>query len=100
MFESKTGILFIAGVGFFVFAFVSNGALPMVMYKHLPEKSAEEVVNPRLIRQFRNLQLRWPEPFQARSDTWGSLLVSSRPVLRSLSGASCGKVGPLFYMMR
>jgi cytochrome c oxidase cbb3-type subunit 2 len=65
MFESKTGILFIAGVGFFVFAFVSNGALPMIMYKDLPEKSAEEVVNPRLIRQFRNLQQRWPESFQA-----------------------------------
>jgi cytochrome c oxidase cbb3-type subunit 2 len=65
MFESKTGILFIAGIGFFVLAFVSNGALPMIMYKDLPEKSAEEVVNPRLVRQFRNLQARWPEPFQA-----------------------------------
>ena len=65
MFESKTGILFIAGVGFFVFAFVSNGALPMIMYKDLPEKSAEEVVNPKLVSQFRNLQLRWPGPFAA-----------------------------------
>ena len=65
MFESKSGILFIAGVGFFVFAFLSNGALPMVMYKNLPEKTAEEVVNPRLVRQFRNLQERWPEPFKA-----------------------------------
>jgi cytochrome c oxidase cbb3-type subunit II len=71
MFESKSGILFIAGVGFFVFAFLSNGALPMVMYKNLPEKSAEEVVNPRLIRQFRNLQDRWPESFQA---AFGELL--------------------------
>jgi len=65
MFESKTGILFIAGVGFFVFAFLSNGALPMVMYKDLPEKTAEEVVNPRLIRQFRDLQNRYPESFRA-----------------------------------
>jgi hypothetical protein len=65
MFESKTGILFIAGIGFFVFAFVSNGALPMIMYKDLPEKTAEEVVNPRLVRQLRNMQLRWPEPFRA-----------------------------------
>ncbi len=65
MFETKTGILFIAGVGFFVFAFLSNGALPMVMYKDLPEKTAEQVVNPRLVRQFRNLQERWPEAFQA-----------------------------------
>jgi cytochrome c oxidase cbb3-type subunit 2 len=61
MFESKTGIFFIAGVGFFVFAFISNGALPMMMYKDLPEKTAEEVVNPRLVRQVRNLQERYPD---------------------------------------
>jgi hypothetical protein len=70
MFESRSGILFIAGVGFFVFAFLSNGALPMVMYKNLPEKTAEEVVNPRLIRQFRNLQHRWPAPFR---DAFGEI---------------------------
>src|SRR6478609_1042469 len=65
MLETKSGILFIAGVGFFVFAFLSNGALPMVMYKDLPEQTAEEVVNPRLVRQFRDLQERWPDPFKA-----------------------------------
>jgi hypothetical protein len=64
MFESKTGILFIAGIGFFVFAFISNGALPMVMYKDLPEQTAEEVVNPRLVRQFRDLQERYPNAFR------------------------------------
>lgn len=64
MFESKFGILFLAGVGFFAFAFVSNGALPMFMYKDLPEKTAEEVVNPRLVRQFRNLQARYPKSFR------------------------------------
>src|ERR1043165_1102345 len=65
MFESKSGILFIAGVGFFLFVFLSNGALPMVMYKDLPEQTAEEVVNPRLVRQFRDLQERWPAAFAA-----------------------------------
>src|SRR5258708_6794712 len=65
MLETKSGILFIAGVGFFVFAFLSNGALPMIMYKDLPEKTAEQVVNPRLVRQFRDLQERWPESFKA-----------------------------------
>src|SRR6478752_36349 len=65
MFESKSGILFIAGVGFFVFAFLSNGAMPMIMYKDLPEQTAEEVVNPRLVRQFRDLQERYGEPFEA-----------------------------------
>src|SRR5690242_12712320 len=65
MFESKSGILFIAGVGFFLFAFLSNGALPMVMYKDMPEQTAEEVVNPRLVRQFLDLQERWPDAFRA-----------------------------------
>jgi len=65
MFESKYGILFIGGVGFFILAFLGNGALPMVMYKDLPEQTAEEVVNPHLLRQFRDLQDRWPDSFQA-----------------------------------
>jgi hypothetical protein len=65
MFESRYGILFIAGIGFFVTAFLGNGALPMIMYRDLPEKTAEEVVNPRLIRQFRELQERYPDSFQA-----------------------------------
>jgi cytochrome c oxidase cbb3-type subunit II len=64
MFESKTGILFIAGIGFFVFAFLSNGALPMVMYKDLPEKTAEQVVNKRVMVEFRDLARRYPEAMQ------------------------------------
>lgn len=63
MFESKSGILFIAGVLFFVIAFLSNGALPMIMYKDLPEKTAEQVVNPLLLAQFRDLSKRYPESF-------------------------------------
>ncbi len=63
MFESKTGIFFIAGIGFFVLAFVSNGLLPMIMYQDLPEQTAEEVVNRRIMVQFRDLSERYPEPF-------------------------------------
>src|SRR5688500_9959697 len=65
MFESRSGILFIGGLGFFITAFLGNGALPMIMYRDLPEKTAEEVVNPRLVRQFRDLQERYRESFQA-----------------------------------
>jgi cytochrome c oxidase cbb3-type subunit II len=65
MFETKSGILFIGGIGFFVFALLSNGVLPMIMYKDLPEQTAEQVVNPRLLRQFRDLQERWPQSFRA-----------------------------------
>lgn len=65
MFESKTGIFFIAGIGFFVLAFVSNGLLPMLMFQDLPEATAEEVVNKRVMVQFRDLSERYPESFKA-----------------------------------
>jgi cytochrome c oxidase cbb3-type subunit 2 len=65
MFESKTGIFFIAGIGFFVLAFVGNGAVPMLMYKDRPEKTAEELVNKRVMNQFRDLAERYPDSFQA-----------------------------------
>ena len=64
MFESKTGIFFIGGVGFFVLAFLGNGLVPMIMYKDMPEKTVEEVINPRLMTQFRDLATRYPEPFK------------------------------------
>jgi hypothetical protein len=65
MFESKSGILLVGGLGFFILAFLGNGALPLIMFKDLPEKTAEEVVNPRLVRQFRDMQDRWPDAFRA-----------------------------------
>ena len=38
MFESKSGVLLIGGLGFFVFAFLSNALVPALMYRHLPER--------------------------------------------------------------
>lgn len=64
MFESKAGILFIAGIGFFAFAFLSNAVVPMVMYKDLPEQTAEQVVNDRILYQFTELSRRYPKPFR------------------------------------
>ncbi|MFK7820270.1 MAG: cbb3-type cytochrome c oxidase subunit II [Planctomycetaceae bacterium] len=63
MFESKSGILFIAGVGFFVFAFVSNAVVPILMYRDLPEKPVEELINGNLRYQFEDLARRYPESF-------------------------------------
>ena len=65
MLESKGGILFIAGIGFFAFAFLSNVAVPMMMFKDLPEQTAEEVVNDRIMYQFSELSMRYPEQFRA-----------------------------------
>ena len=65
MFESKSGVLLLGGLGFFVFAFVSNGLLPIFMYRDIPEKRAEELVNDRILIQFEDLAQRYPESFKA-----------------------------------
>jgi cbb3-type cytochrome oxidase cytochrome c subunit len=64
MFESKAGIFFIAGIGFFALAFVSNALVPVLMYKDLPEKTAEEMVNQRVMYQFTELSRRYPDMFR------------------------------------
>ncbi len=65
MFESKAGIFFIAGVGFFGFAFLSNAVVPILMYKDLPETTAEEVVNANVLYQFKELSRRYPDTFES-----------------------------------
>ncbi len=66
MFESKSGILLIGGLGFFLFAFLSNAIVPILLYQDLPELTVEELVenNQNLIYQFEDLSLRYPEQFQ------------------------------------
>ncbi|MEZ6058656.1 MAG: cbb3-type cytochrome c oxidase subunit II [Planctomycetaceae bacterium] len=64
MFESKSGIFFVAGIFFFAFAFVSNALVPALMYKDLPEQKVEELVNANVRYQFEDLAMRWPEQFK------------------------------------
>ena len=64
MFESKAGILFIGGIGFFVLAFVANGAVPMLMYRDMPEQTAEQVVNANSLYQVEDLSRRFPDAFK------------------------------------
>lgn len=65
MFESKSGILYIAGLGFFILAFVSNALVPALMYRRIPEKTVAELVNPNVRYQFEDLARRFPESFTA-----------------------------------
>jgi cytochrome c oxidase cbb3-type subunit 2 len=44
MFERKSGILLLAGLGFFALAFVSNGLVPWLMYSKFPEQTVEETI--------------------------------------------------------
>lgn len=62
MFESKSGIMLIAGLVFFGFAFLSNAVVPALMYNQ-PEQTAEQLVNANLRYQFEELARRYPEPF-------------------------------------
>jgi cytochrome c oxidase cbb3-type subunit 2 len=64
MFENKSGVLLIGGLGFFLFAFLSNAIVPILMYRHLPEKTVAELVNQNVLYQFEDLHLRYPEQFQ------------------------------------
>lgn len=65
MFESKTGIFFVAGLFFFAFAFLSNALVPVLMYRDLPEKPVEALINPNVRYQFEDLAARFPESFAA-----------------------------------
>jgi hypothetical protein len=64
MFESKSGVLLVAGFGFFALAFLSNGVVPVLMYAHVPERTAEQEVNVNLLRQFYDMRDRYPDAFQ------------------------------------
>ncbi len=64
MFESKAGVLLVGGLGFFALAFLSNALAPMMLYRHLPEKSVAELINPNLMYQVEDLATRYPEAFE------------------------------------
>lgn len=66
MFESKSGILLIGGLGFFLFAFLSNAVVPILLYRHLPEQTVEQLVadNHNVMYQWEDLSVRYPESFK------------------------------------
>lgn len=48
MFERKSGVLLIAGVGFFLLAFLSNGVVPWLMYAKDTEATVEQTIERQL----------------------------------------------------
>lgn len=64
MFESKAGVLFVAGLGFFALSFVANGVVPMLMYRDMPEQTVAEVVNANYLYQVQDLERKFPEAFK------------------------------------
>ena len=67
MLETKAGVLFIAGLGFFALAFLSNALVPILMYRDLPEQTVEQLLrnNGNLRYQFEDLARRFPDSFTA-----------------------------------
>jgi cytochrome c oxidase cbb3-type subunit 2 len=64
MFESKAGVLLVGGLGFFLFAFLSNAVVPVLMYQDLPEQPVLELTNANVMYEFEDLSQRFPEAFQ------------------------------------
>jgi cytochrome c oxidase cbb3-type subunit II len=64
MLESKTGVLAIAGVGFFLFAFIIMGFLPWTIYKDQPELTALQLAEKGLTHEFVDLAERFPDEFR------------------------------------
>ena len=50
MFESKSGVLLLAGLGFFSLAFLSNGAVPWIMYSDKKEQTVDEMIEQQVQR--------------------------------------------------
>ncbi len=67
MLESKAGVLFIAGIGFFALAFLSNALVPALMYRDLPEQTVQQMLrnNGNLRFQFEDLARRFPDSVTA-----------------------------------
>ena len=81
MLETKTGVFCIAGLGFFALAFLSNAVLPVVMYRHLPEQSVEQLLekNGNLRYQFEDLARRFPDSFTAAYGPAPRMWPSAKP---------------------
>jgi cytochrome c oxidase cbb3-type subunit 2 len=64
MFESKSGVFLIAGLGCFGLAFLSNALLPILMYRSMPEKTVEQTVNYRLITHLTDFREHYSDQFE------------------------------------
>ncbi len=63
MFESKSGIFLIAGLGFFILSFLVMGLLPWTIYLDQPEQTLDDLVKNGVIHEFVELAERYPDRF-------------------------------------
>jgi len=63
MFESKAGVILIAGLFMFILAFVVMGLLPWLIYIDQPEQTIEDLVADGVTPEFVDLAERFPKQF-------------------------------------
>lgn len=64
MFESKSGIFLIAGLGFFALSFVVMALLPWMIYYKEPEQTVAMMAQKGMVPEFADLAERYPEQFK------------------------------------
>lgn len=64
MFESKAGVFLIAGLGFFVLAFVVMALVPIVIYRDEPTLPVEELAAQGIVPDFVELAEAFPDRFE------------------------------------
>jgi len=63
MFESKSGVFLIAGLGFFVLAFLVMGVLPITIYRDVPEATLDQLAGAGIVPEFVELAEKFPDQF-------------------------------------
>ncbi len=64
MFETRSGVFLVAGVGFFALSFVVMGLLPWTIYMNEPEKTVAELAGEGIVPEFVELREKFPDRFQ------------------------------------
>lgn len=65
MFESKSGVFWIAGLFFFALAFVVMGILPWTIYRNIPEETVADMIQKHgIIPEFVELAEKFPDQFE------------------------------------
>jgi len=65
MFESKSGVFWVAGLFFFTLAFVIMGILPWTIYRNIPEMTVADMIEAHgIVPDFVDLAERFPDQFK------------------------------------
>lgn len=64
MFETKSGVFLVAGVGFFLLSYLVMAVLPWTIHLDQPEKTLEQLARQGMVHEFVELAEKFPERFE------------------------------------